>query len=294
LNKLDAQVLSTIARLGSLTKLRDALGKTVGLIHDSVPRLFVYMELWTACKSISGHHGVQRSIASLERDKLLEPGGDAALFFAGDSVLYRTGDGVIWRIKGEWLDEIIRHSNGEVLTLPGLRHIVLAAPMDAFDKLNADDHARRVVNESYFEGVGIVVAVNNHPCFKVSDEGRKLAELSLDDLVDRGRVTPGTDKKPAAPPDGRTTDAEPVAQVEPSHARAKALYYWAIEHIVGAENMTYAELFRALTIDPRCAGEGLPSHAATFARYCRAAGVQRNRPRSTKGATRSVRRSSQL
>lgn len=81
-------------------------------------------------------------------------------------------------------------------------------------------------------------------------------------------------------------------QLKPSHRKAKALYEWAMEHIDGAEDMTYSELFEKLTNNPYCAGEGLPNNAEAFARYCRAAGVRRNTPRWEKGATRSVRRSS--
>ena len=62
----------------------------------------------------------------------------------------------------------------------------------------------------------------------------------------------------------------------------------------GAEKMTYAELFEKLMNDPRSAGEGLPGNAEAFARYCRAAGVRRNTQRHEKGATRSVRRVSDL
>lgn len=90
------------------------------------------------------------------------------------------------------------------------------------------------------------------------------------------------------------TDPEPVEHLKPSHARAKALYDWAIEHIDGSEDMTYADLFEKLMNHPHCDGEGLPDNAATFARYCRAAGVRRNTPRHEKGATRSVRRVSDL
>jgi len=89
-------------------------------------------------------------------------------------------------------------------------------------------------------------------------------------------------------------DPEPVDRLKPSHAKAKALYEWATENIDGADEMTYAELFDKLQSDPRCAGEGLPDNAEAFARYCRAAGVQRNTPRRAKGPTRSIRRASDL
>jgi hypothetical protein len=84
------------------------------------------------------------------------------------------------------------------------------------------------------------------------------------------------------------------ARLKPSHRRAKALYDWAMEHIEGAESMTYRQLFEKLTSHPDCNGEGLPGNADTFARYCRAAGIRRNTPVGSKGATRTVRRASDL
>lgn len=88
--------------------------------------------------------------------------------------------------------------------------------------------------------------------------------------------------------------ADPIDDLKPSHARAKALYEWAMENIKGAERLTYSQLFDALTNNPHCDGEGLPGNAETFARYCRAAGVRRNTPRHHKGSTRTVRRKSDI
>jgi hypothetical protein len=67
-----------------------------------------------------------------------------------------------------------------------------------------------------------------------------------------------------------------------------------MEHIDGAERMTYTQVWQQLQRNPYCAGEGLPDNAAAFARYCRGAGIQRNTPRRAKGPTRSVRRASEL
>ena len=117
----------------------------------------------------------------------------------------------------------------------------------------------------------------------------QLVELLID-YVKPARP-PATDGKRAGEP---ATDPELAEHLKPSHARAKALYEWAIEHIDGSEDMTYADLFEKLMNHPHCDGEGLPGNAATFARYCRAAGVRRNTPRHEKGATRSVRRVSDL
>ena len=91
-----------------------------------------------------------------------------------------------------------------------------------------------------------------------------------------------------------TSVATPSQRLKPSRAKAKGLYEWAMEHMDGAEDMTYAQLFDVLQDDPHCAGEGLPDNAEAFARYCRAAGIQRNTPRRSKGPTRSVRRASNL
>ena len=90
------------------------------------------------------------------------------------------------------------------------------------------------------------------------------------------------------------TNPERVAHLKPSRAKAKAIYEWSMAEIDGAEDLTYAELFDKLTTDPRCDGEGLPGNAATFARYCRAAGIRRNTPRCKRGVMRSVRRASDL
>jgi len=88
------------------------------------------------------------------------------------------------------------------------------------------------------------------------------------------------------------TDPKSAGHLKPSHTKAKGLYEWAMEHIDGAENMTYAELFAKLTNDRHCGGEGLPNNAEAFARYCRAAGIQRNTSLRKKAATRSVRQAS--
>jgi len=93
---------------------------------------------------------------------------------------------------------------------------------------------------------------------------------------------------------GRVVEPSVALSLKPSHRRAKSLFEWAMENLYGAEDMTYAQLFDALVNAPRCWGEGLPNNAATFARYCRAAGIHRNTLRSHKGATRSIRRSSDL
>ncbi len=93
---------------------------------------------------------------------------------------------------------------------------------------------------------------------------------------------------------GAVKSEQAPIHLKPSHARAKELYHWAMEHITGAENMTYAELFERLTNHPLCAGQGLPDNPEAFARYCRAAGIQRNTPRRGKGTTRSIRRISDL
>ena len=90
------------------------------------------------------------------------------------------------------------------------------------------------------------------------------------------------------------TSNKHAERLKPSHAKAKALHEWAMDNILRAESMTYSQLFDALQNDPRCAGEGLPDNAASFARYCRAAGIQRNSPRRSRGPTRSVRRASDL
>jgi len=87
---------------------------------------------------------------------------------------------------------------------------------------------------------------------------------------------------------------EALEHLKPSHQRAKALYEWGMVHIDGAENMTYAELYRELTNNPHCAGEGLPGDAETFARYCRSAGIHRNTSRQVKHIGRSVRRESDI
>jgi len=83
-------------------------------------------------------------------------------------------------------------------------------------------------------------------------------------------------------------------KLKPSQKRAAAAYEWALANIDGAESMSYTELLAKLQADPRYLGEGLPDNAKTFARYCRAAGVQRNSPRSGRGPTRSVRRASDV
>ncbi len=106
----------------------------------------------------------------------------------------------------------------------------------------------------------------------------------------------------SAAPHGRTAvdpaDADGSdthgGRLKPSHAKAKALYEWAVENIDGAEDLTQPGIFRKLQNDPRCDGEGLPSNAAAFTRYLRAAGIRRNTPRRSKGPTRSVRRASDL
>lgn len=121
----------------------------------------------------------------------------------------------------------------------------------------------------------------------------------LDELVgDEPAASAGDELHHLAGSDERTnmgsTDAEPVVHLKPSQKKAKALYEWAIEHIDGAEKMTYVELFHALVNDPRCAGEGLPKNAAAFARYCRAAGVHRRAAGHAATATPSVRRASAL
>jgi hypothetical protein len=114
------------------------------------------------------------------------------------------------------------------------------------------------------------------------------------------KVIPPT-STPTEPADNGATPVEPAKpadkpteHLKPSHKRAGQLYDWAMEHIEGADTMTYPGLFKALRDDSRCGGEGLPNNAAAFARYCRGAGIRRNTPRRAKGATRNIRRVSAL
>ena len=131
-----------------------------------------------------------------------------------------------------------------------------------------------------------LVTSTRYRVFKLTERAHQLLdEKGAPDLTE-----PAVSKHMGEP----ISNPEPVDRLKPSYARAKALYEWAMEHMDGAENMTYAELYAKLTNDPHCAGEGLPGNAAAFARYCRAAGVRRNAPRRGKRATRSVRRASDM
>lgn len=200
------------------------------------------------------------------------------------------------------------------LTVPG-KYAVLAAVHDSLSrgrkKINRWEERSDAPEAGAF--ANLVGRVKNDPG---SDNTRADVRALLDDVEDDLREwsgaaprhpdseAPAGAKQPAesATPQGVTptepTGAESSSShtngLKPSHAKARALYEWAMEHIDGAEKMAYAELFDKLQNDPRCAGEGLPDNAEAFARYCRAAGIRRNTPRRAKGPTRSVRRQSDL
>ena len=134
---------------------------------------------------------------------------------------------------------------------------------------------------------------NASPSTLTPENGAATAEQTEVADVAAG-ARPSSVPRQVSPARSHSDTVPPVEHLKPSHARAKALYDWAIEHIDGSEDMTYADLFEKLMNHPYCDGEGLPGNAATFARYCHAAGVRRNTPRHEKGATRSVRRVSDL
>ncbi len=98
---------------------------------------------------------------------------------------------------------------------------------------------------------------------------------------------------PNAPPEADVPHDQPK-KLKPSWKKAKCLFEWALEHVEGADSMTYKEIFDSLQHDPRCAGEGLPDKWETFAHYCREAGVRRNTPLRARNPTGSIRRASQL
>lgn len=158
---------------------------------------------------------------------------------------------------------------------------------------------------SFFDVLqAFVIEAVNHPQGNVQPactEYLLRAAVTLEELVgtcgsiagqpSEGGASAKTDKPQNG---GATGDSIEGPPMKPSHKQAKLLHEWAMEHIEGAESMTYAQVFAALVEQPACGGEGLPANAATFARYCRAAGSRRNSPRRAKSPTRSVRRQSDI
>ena len=64
-------------------------------------------------------------------------------------------------------------------------------------------------------------------------------------------------------------------KLAPSRIKAKAAYDWALSEIVGAEDMTIAELFEAIDCHPSNASQALPPNAEAWGKYLRDAGVKR-------------------
>ncbi len=76
-------------------------------------------------------------------------------------------------------------------------------------------------------------------------------------------------------PDERD-DALPAKQrkLSPSRIKAKAVYDWAKSEILGAEDMTIAELYHAIECHPSHASDAIGPNPAAFAKYLRDAGVK--------------------
>ena len=131
--------------------------------------------------------------------------------------------------------------------------------------------------------------------FELTQFGLRFARRLFEEDSARATQPKQTESEGAKLPSDGTPKKASDARLKPSHQRARALYEWAMENIASAENMTYAQLHKALTEDSRCEGDGLPDNAEAFQRYCRAAGIRRNSPvESRKQTSRSVRKASQL
>jgi hypothetical protein len=123
----------------------------------------------------------------------------------------------------------------------------------------------------------VVQTASRMKWFSMTPKGWELVDHAND------RTAPSTAQSPKSEADVITNAGKPaigpgpVRRVKPSHAKARALYEWAMGHIDGAETMTYAELFEKLSSNPQCAGEALPDNAEAFGRYCRAAGFNATR-----------------
>lgn len=122
---------------------------------------------------------------------------------------------------------------------------------------------------------------------------KKAVMATPDQTETRSAEVPAKETTPR-PVESNTSER---TEMPPSRTKARSVYEWALSAIVGAEEMTVAELFNAIQKDPRAISEVLdmlPDNAETFGRYLREAGVRRYDKTCNRRSSRSVRRSNEI